>query len=104
MKGISPAWEDEQNANGGRWQIRFYKAQPLVSNKLWEDLVLGVIGEQFTYPNEINGIVISIRNNQDTISIWNKSGRDHKIIDTIKRDIVRILGIPPNAQMNYEKF
>ena len=104
MKGIQPAWEDEQNANGGRWQIRFNKIQPLVSNKLWEDLILGVIGEQFTYPNEINGIVISIRNNQDTISIWNKSGRDQDVIDTIKKDIIRILGIPAQAQMNYDKF
>ena len=59
-----------------RLLIRFNKAQPLVSNKLWEDLILGVIGEQFTYPDEICGIVISIRNNQDTMSIWNKSGRD----------------------------
>ena len=41
---------------------------------------MGVIGEQFTYPDEINGIVISIRSNQDTISIWNKSGRDDKIV------------------------
>jgi len=38
--------------------------------------VLAVIGDQFTYPNEINGIVISIRGNQDTISIWNKHGDD----------------------------
>ena len=49
VKGIQPAWEDEENSQGGRWQIRFNKSQPLVSNKLWEDLVLGVIGEQFTH-------------------------------------------------------
>jgi translation initiation factor 4E len=89
---------------GGRWQIRFNKVQPQVSNKLWEDLLLGVVGEQFTYPEEINGIVISIRNNQDTMSIWNKSGRDQEIINAIKSDIVRILGIPDSAQMFYEQF
>ena len=71
--------------------------QPLVSNKLWEDLILGVIGEQFTFPDEINGIVISIRNNQDTISVWNKTGNDQDVIDTIKKDIIRILGIPNHA-------
>ena len=76
----------------------------MISNKLWEDLVLGVIGEQFTYPNEINGIVISIRNNQDTMSIWNRSGRDQEIIQQIKQDIVRILGIPDNAMMDYQPF
>lgn len=59
--------------------------------------MLGVIGEQFTYPEEINGIVISIRNNQDTMSIWNKSGRDQDVINSIKTDIIRILGIPESA-------
>jgi hypothetical protein len=38
------------------------------------------------------------------MSIWNKSGRDQDIINTIKKDIVRILGIPENAQMCYEQF
>ena len=66
--------------------------------------MLGVIGEQFTYPDEINGIVISIRGNQDTMSIWNKSGRDTTIVNTIKEDIIRILGVPPSAQMTYEQF
>ena len=65
---------------------------------------MGVIGEQFTHENEINGIVISIRGNQDTISIWNKNGRDQDIINQIKQDIIRILGIPNTAQMNYEPF
>ena len=63
-----------------------------------------MIGEQFTYPEEINGIVVAMRNNQDTISIWNKSGHDLDLIDTIKKDIIRILGIPMQAMMNYEKF
>ena len=94
VKGIQPAWEDEENSKGGRWQIRFNKSQPLVSNKLWEDLILGVIGEQFTHQNEINGIVISIRSNQDTMSIWNKNGRDQEVVSQIKQDIIRILGIP----------
>lgn len=76
VDGILPAWEDKENQAGGRWQIRYSKTQTLISDKLWEDLVLAVIGDQFTYPNEINGIVISIRGNQDTISIWNKHGDD----------------------------
>ena len=63
-----------------------------------------MIGEQFSYPDEINGIVISIRNNQDTMSIWNKSGRDQDIINSIRADIIRILGIPDSAQMFYEQF
>ena len=102
-KGIEPAWEDEQNAYGGRFQIRYNKSQnPNISNKFWEDLLLGLIGEQFSYPDEINGIVISIRNNQDTISIWNKSGDDLDIIKQIKLDVIKICGMTETASMDYE--
>jgi hypothetical protein len=38
------------------------------------------------------------------MSIWNKSGRDQDIINTIRQDIVKILGIPDSAQMFYEQF
>ena len=103
-KGIEPAWEDPANEVGGRWQIRYGKHQPQISDKLWEDLVMGVVGEQFTYPDEINGIVISIKGNQDIISVWNKTGRDDNVVQSIKDDIVRILGIPYNAQMDYTQF
>lgn len=48
-------WEDEANKNGGRWVIRMNKG---FSNKLWEDLILAMIGEQFECENEINGIII----------------------------------------------
>jgi translation initiation factor 4E len=51
-------WEDEANKFGGRWVIRINKGY---SNKLWEDLILAMIGEQFEVDNEINGIVITIR-------------------------------------------
>ena len=58
---------------------------------------MGVVGEQFTYPDEINGIIISIKGNQDIISVWNKTGRDDNVVQSIKDDIIRILGIPYNA-------
>ena len=67
-------------------------------------MTLGVIGEQFSYPNEINGIVISIRNNQDTISIWNKSGDDIDIIKQTRLDIIKICGMSDTASMDYEQF
>ena len=71
---------------------------------MWEDLLLGVIGEQFTYPDEITGIVISIRNNQDTISVWNRSGSDLEVIKQIKADIIRICGLLDSASMDYDQF
>ena len=75
-----------------------------ISNKLWEDLILGFIGEAFTYPDEITGIVISIKKKKDTISIWNRSGRDPEVRNTIRQDLIRILGIPENTKMEYQQF
>ena len=104
VKGVEPAWEDPANSNGGRWQLRYPTNNPNVSNKLWEDLCMALIGEQFTYPDEITGIVISIRKKKDTISIWNKSGGDPEVRLTIRNDLIRLLGLPENTKMDYNKF
>ena len=74
---------------------------PNISNKLWEDLTLGLIGEQFTYPDEITGIVISIKKKKDTISVWHKSGSDDEVKNTIRNDLIKILGIPETAKLEY---
>ena len=74
-------WEDEANKNGGRWTLRVSKGY---ANKLWEDLILAMIGEQFSLENEINGIVLSIRNMGDQISIWIRNGNNKEIVEKIK--------------------
>ncbi len=94
-------WEDEANKVGGRWVIRLNKGY---SNKLWEDLILAMIGEQFDAENEINGIVITIRPNGDTISIWNRNGKDQVVVDRIKHDLIRLLNLPEDIKIEYELF
>jgi translation initiation factor 4E len=66
-------WEDENCKNGGRWTLRVPKSH---TNKYWEDLVLAMLGEQFIAANEINGLVIGLKPQSDTIAIWNKHGKD----------------------------
>ena len=66
--------------------------------------MLGFIGEAFTHPDQITGIVISIRKKKDTISIWNRSGSDMEIRNTIRQDLVRILGVPEGTKMDYQQF
>jgi translation initiation factor 4E len=66
-------WEDENCKDGGRWTLKVPKER---TNKYWEDLVLAMIGETFRVENEINGLVIALRPQFDTISIWNKHGKD----------------------------
>ena len=94
-------WEDENCKDGGRWSFRVPKTH---TNKYWEDLVLAMVGEQFSEENEINGLVIALRPTQDTISIWNKHGRDEGKINAIKQDLERILKIDEHMKLEYEIF
>lgn len=96
-------WEDEHCKDGGRWSIRIPKTH---TNKYWEDLLLSMIGEQFTPSNEVLGLVISLRPSQDTISIWLRSGSDPKVIEEVKADIERIVKVDSEIgiKLDYENF
>lgn len=98
---VKPMWEDEANKNGGRWVIRVNKGY---SNKLWEDLTLAMIGEQFECENEIHGIVIVIKPNLDTIAVWTKNSRDPAIVEQIRLDLIKTLNLPDDVKMEYEQF
>ena len=67
--------------------------------------MLAYIGEQFTYPNEVNGISISVKKlGRATLSIWIKSGRDEDVKAAIKEDFQSILKIPQNFQIHWDLF
>jgi len=41
--------------------------------------LLAIIGEQFIVGNEICGAVISVRGNEDIVSLWNRTASDSTI-------------------------
>ncbi|OBZ73660.1 Eukaryotic translation initiation factor NCBP [Grifola frondosa] len=122
-----PVWEDPLNLSGGKWIIRLRKG---VADRLWEDLVLAVIGDQFdgcgttpgedtsaTVPTdegsageavppgewpEICGCTISVRQNEDIISLWNRHEPDPKLREKIRETIKRALNLPVNIVMEYK--
>lgn len=47
--GVSPTWEDPVNKNGGKWMVRLKKG---LSSRLWEELVLAIIGESIVYVSQ----------------------------------------------------
>lgn len=78
-KDIRPIWEDEVNRKGGKWIVRLKKG---VADRLWEDLLLSLIGNQFgDAGEEVCGAVLSMRNGEDILSIWTRTdgGRVLKI-------------------------
>ena len=44
-----------------------------LASRYWEELVLAIIGEQFDVGNEVCGAVISIRYQEDILSLWNRN-------------------------------
>lgn len=109
-----PVWEDPLNLAGGKWIVRLRKG---VADRLWEDLVCAVVGDQFAEDGEsgsrsgdgvvddaqivpagpeICGCTISVRNSEDILSVWNK-GTDAKINARIR--YVLLPPIYPHLQL-----
>ncbi|KAF7801469.1 eukaryotic translation initiation factor NCBP [Senna tora] len=107
-EGIRPLWEDSANCNGGKWIIRFKK---VVSGRFWEDLVLALVGDQLDYGDNICGAVLSIRFNEDILSVWNRNSSDHQVsfitsslyaVMALRDSIKRHLKLPHNYVMEYK--
>jgi len=93
------------NIVGGKWIIRLKKG---VADRLWEDMVLGVIGDQFraqgdgeSEDGEICGCTISVRQNEDIISLWNRTGENLAAVKA-KETMKRILNLPSNTSIEYK--
>lgn len=89
QSNIRPVWEDPNNADGGKLMIRIKKGG-IVSARLWETLLLLLIGDELSplLSNEICGIVFSIRSYEDIISIWTRHSHDMNVIQEL-REILR---------------
>ncbi|WKY14893.1 hypothetical protein Q1695_000418 [Nippostrongylus brasiliensis] len=98
-KGIKPVWEDEANIKGGKWILRLKKG---LSSRIWENLLLAMAGEQFVVGDEICGAVCSVRNQEDIVSLWNRTA-DVAITTRIRDTLRRVLNLPVNAVMEYKR-
>ncbi|CAJ1409173.1 unnamed protein product [Effrenium voratum] len=74
-KGYRPMWEEFPE--GGCWIIRIKrKASQNFVNRMWENLCLAFIGEEFELPDVV-GCVLSTRLKDDVLSVWNLTNRDN---------------------------
>jgi translation initiation factor 4E len=85
--GIVPQWEDPANVAGGKW-LASIKGQRPKLDKWWLWTILAVIGEGFesedvSVPEEITGVVVSIRNKGDRLALWTR---------TADKDVVMRIG------------
>jgi len=52
-------------------------------------------------PDEICGVVVSIRYSEDILGIWNKTA-DREVIGLLRDAIKKVLQLPPQASMEYK--
>jgi translation initiation factor 4E len=87
--------------------------------RIWENLVLAIIGEQFMVGDEICGAVCSVRNQvllcvhacvhvhthlqEDTVSLWNKTADEPGITNRIRDTMHRVLNLPPSTILEYTR-
>lgn len=98
-QGIAPVWEDELNANGGKWIVRLKKG---LADRFWESLVLAMVSDEFSVGEEICGAVLSVRSNEDIISLWNKSADVPRTNLKIRDILKRVLALPADTIMEYK--
>eukprot|EP00050_Salpingoeca_kvevrii_P006400 m.289149 g.289149 ORF g.289149 m.289149 type:complete len:216 (-) comp12084_c0_seq1:167-814(-) len=97
-KGVKPMWEDPANKAGGKWVVQVPRAmRDRHLNDIWQNLLLTMIGEQFSeFNEEVNGAVLSVRKGGDKISLWT-AHKEHKDacmeIGRIFKDLIQY----PNA-------
>jgi hypothetical protein len=90
--GIKPMWEDEANANGGKWVLTM-KSQPQLLDRCWSWLAMALVGEELEEGDEICGAVVSLRSKVDRIQLWTRSKDDVERINGIGRKIVKLLDL-----------
>jgi hypothetical protein len=95
-ENLKPMWEEEGNRLGGKWILRLKKG---LSTRLWELLILAVVGEQFNVGKEICGIVCSIRPQEDLISVWTKTANNQVVTQRIKETMKKVLCLPQDCKI-----
>lgn len=98
--GIRPMWEDEANKKGARWILRIKKG---AASLFWEELLITMIGEQFDVADEICGVAVSVRANEDIFSIWIRSGQDLSVKNSVKETLKKIWKLNENVYLEYKE-
>ncbi|CEP07933.1 hypothetical protein [Parasitella parasitica] len=101
-QNVRPEWEDEANANGGKFSIQFPKNKTGdVINEYWTYLLLAVIGEQLATEEEICGAVVSVRKSYYRIALWVKTCDDEQKIEEISKQLRATLKLSEDISIDF---
>jgi len=105
---LEPMWETFPN--GGCWIIRFHKNHSVtgVIDRVWEQLLVAVLGEQFRTP-ELVGVSLSVRGKYQSVShivsVWNRDTVHKKAAQfRIGERLKILLNLDPKSTIEYKFF
>jgi translation initiation factor 4E len=90
-KEIKPMWEDDNNANGGKWVVVVGKQDRPALDAIWEGVLLSLIGETMGDSRELCGAVCSVRKKGDKIAVWTRNKTDEQAIMAIGQSFKKVL-------------
>ncbi|CAN7005694.1 unnamed protein product [Brassica rapa subsp. trilocularis] len=64
--------------------------------------LLALVGDQLDDADNICGAVLSVRFNEDIISVWNRNASDHQAVMGLRDSIKRHLKLPHAYVMEYK--
>jgi hypothetical protein len=50
---------------------------------IYDPQVLVLVGDQLDYSDDVCGVVLSVRFNEDILSVWNRNASDHQVRDSM---------------------
>ncbi|KAJ1430396.1 eukaryotic initiation factor 4E putative [Ochromonadaceae sp. CCMP2298] len=98
----APMWE--AYPRGGCWVLRIKKKKECgfsLLGKIWQDIVLAAVGENFDEP-DVCGISLCIRRNEDLLSVWNADNRNDEVRFKIGEKMKFILDLEPQTIIEYK--
>ncbi|KAJ7664694.1 translation initiation factor eIF 4e-like domain-containing protein [Mycena rosella] len=91
--GIKPMWEDEANANGGKWVLTM-KNNAALLDRCWNWLAMALVGEELEEGHDIIcGAVVSLRSKVDRIQVWTRTKDDVERLNAIGKKLVKLLDV-----------
>ncbi|KAI9219994.1 translation initiation factor eIF 4e-like domain-containing protein [Blastocladiella britannica] len=78
-EGIFPGWEDDANREGGKWLINIPGHDLQGLGRMWLESCLFAIGEAFEDPNQVCGIVVSVRERGHKLCLWTRDASSDEV-------------------------
>lgn len=70
-----------------------------LAGRLWEMLMIALIGEEYEIVKDVCGIIVSNRFQEDIISVWIASTEDYEML---KEFLKKILGLPHSVLFEFK--